>query len=436
MAWWTSRQCSGRSAPQLQSLARSRSLPAGLSDRARIILSSADGELNNSIAQRLRLTNATMGKRRMRFIERRIAGLYDDVRPGKPCTIDDERIAQLIKTTLYTKPADGSTHWSVRTVAAETGISKTSVQRYFRLFGLQPHRSEGFKLSTDPFFIEKLRDVVGLYLSPPENALVPCVDEKSQCYALERTQPMLPMGFGYVEGVTHDYKRHGTTTLFAALNVFNGAVHASCKPRHRHQEFLAFLRKIDKAVPHELDIHCIVDNYATHRHPATKAWLLSRPRWHLHFIPTYSSWLNQVERFFALIPDRAIRRGSCTSVKQLAQRIDHFVAHLYQRDSTLDRLDDADGLRQQKLVVGLQFHCTRQGVTVKPGADHRGQALRCAVKINVLRHGAGGRKGIGLSLRNRNQLHARVVGHEDQIQRGAVDKILIAGDATHVHRHH
>ena len=174
---------------------------------------------------------------------------------------------------------------------------------------------------------EKLHDMVGLYLSPPDNALVICVDEKSQCQALERTQPMLPMGFGYVEGVTHDYKRHGTTTLFAALNVLNGAVLASCKPRHRHQEFLSFLREIDKAVPPELDIHCIVDNYATHSHPKIKTWLASRPRWHLHFIPTYSSWLNQVERFFALITDKAIRRGSFTSVKQLVQRIDQFVMH-------------------------------------------------------------------------------------------------------------
>ena len=182
-----------------------------------------------------------------------------------------------------------------------------------------------FKLSTDAFFVEKLRDVVGLYLNPPDNALVVCVDEKSQCQALERTQPMLPMGFGYVEGVTHDYKRHGTTTLFAALNVLNGAVLARCKQRHRHQEFLAFLREIDKAVPSELDIHCIADNYATHNHPRIKAWLTARPRWHMHFIPTYSSWLNQVERFFSLITDEAIRRGSFSSVKQLVQRIDHFV---------------------------------------------------------------------------------------------------------------
>ena len=310
---------------QLSSFVRSRSLSAALSNRARIVLSSADGEANNSIAKRLKLTNATVGKWRTRFIERRVAGLYDDVRPGAPRTIDDERVAQLIKTTLHTKPADGSTHWSVRSVAAETRISKSSVQRYFRLFGLQPHRTESFKLSNDAFFVEKLRDVVGLYLSPPDNALVICVDEKSQCQALERTQPMLPMGFGYVEGVTHDYKRHGTTTLFAALNVLNGAVLATCKPRHRHQEFLSFLREIDKAVPIELDVHCIADNYGTHNHPKVKAWLAARPRWHMHFIPTYSSWLNQVERFFALITDKTIRRGSFNSVKQLVQRIDHFV---------------------------------------------------------------------------------------------------------------
>jgi len=311
---------------QLQAFARSRSLPAALSTRARIVLSSADGELNSSIAQRLKLTKQTVGKWRTRFIERRIAGLYDDVRPGKPRTIDDERVANLINTTLHTKPANGATHWSVRSVSEETGISKTSVHRYFKLFGLQPHRSESFKLSTDPFFIEKLRDVVGLYLSPPENALVLCVDEKSQCQALERTQPMLPLGLGYVEGVTHDYVRHGTTTLFAALNVLNGAVLAECKPRHRHQEFLAFLRTIDKSVPAELDIHCIVDNYATHSHPKVRAWLAARPRWNMHFIPTYSSWLNQVERFFGLITDKAIRRGSFSSVKDLVAKIDHFVA--------------------------------------------------------------------------------------------------------------
>jgi putative transposase len=316
---------------QLQSMARSRSLPAALSLRAKFVLACAAGEANSSIAKRFETTNATVGKWRRRFIEARIAGLYDELRPGKPRSIGDEQIATLINTTLHTKPANGATHWSVRTLAAETGISGTSVHRYVKLFGLQPHRTEHFKLSTDPFFIEKLRDVVGLYLNPPDNALVLCVDEKSQCQALQRTQPMLPLGLGYVEGVTHDYKRHGTTTLFAALNVLNGAVLTDCKPRHRHQEFLSFLREIDKAVPADLDIHCIVDNYSTHKHPKVKAWLAARPRWQLHFIPTYSSWLNLVERFFGLITDKAIRRGSFTSVKQMIKRIDHFVAH-YNRD--------------------------------------------------------------------------------------------------------
>jgi putative transposase len=315
---------------QLSAIARSRSMPVALSLRARIVLAAADGEPNSEIAKRLQLTGATVGKWRRRFIERRISGLHDELRPGKPRSIDDERVADLINKTLHTKPANGATHWSVRGIAAETSISATSVHRYFKLLGLQPHRTESFKLSTDPLFIEKLRDVVGLYLSPPENALVLCVDEKSQCQALERTQPMLPLGLGYVEGVTHDYVRHGTTTLFAALNVLNGAILAECKPRHRHQEFLAFLRSIDKAVPAELDVHCIVDNYASHKHPKVKDWLAKRPRWHMHFIPTYSSWLNQVERFFAIITDKAIRRGSFGSVKELVAKIDHFVTHYNQ----------------------------------------------------------------------------------------------------------
>lgn len=339
---------------QLSSMARSRSLPAALAARARIVLAAAAGEPNSAIAERMHLNRTTVGKWRNRFLAQRLEGLYDELRPGKPRTINDERVAELINKTLHTKPADGSTHWSVRSIAAETGISPTSVHRYFTLFGLQPHRTESFKLSTDPFFIEKLRDVVGLYLNPPENALVLCVDEKSQCQALERTQPMLPMGFGYVEGVTHDYVRHGTTTLFAALNVLNGAVLAECKPRHRHQEFLEFLRTIDKAVPAELDVHCIVDNYASHKHPKVKAWLAARPRWHMHFIPTYSSWLNQVERFFSIITDKAIRRGSFRSVKDLVKKIDHFVAHYNQDCKPFMWTATADSI-----IAKLQRLCVR-----------------------------------------------------------------------------
>lgn len=339
---------------QLQSMARSRSLPSSMTLRARIVLACAAGEANSAVARRMDVTGATVGKWRKRFLEKRISGLHDELRPGPPRSIDDERVATLINKTLHTKPQGGSTHWSIRSIAAETAISPTSVHRYFKLLGLQPHRTESFKLSTDPFFIEKLRDVVGLYLSPPENALVICVDEKSQCQALERTQPMLPMGFGYVEGVTHDYVRHGTTTLFAALNVLNGAVLASCKPRHRHQEFLSFLREIDKAVPAEFAIHCIADNYASHKHPKVKAWLAARPRWHMHFIPTYSSWLNQVERFFGLITDKAIRRGSFTSVKQLVAKIDQFVEHYNQNCKPFTWTATADSILEK-----IQRLCSR-----------------------------------------------------------------------------
>ncbi len=329
---------------QLESMARSRSMPASLVTRARIVLEAAGGRSNKDIAQQLELGEHTVGKWRRRYLEHGLTGLHDESRPGKPRSIDDEQVARLIHKTLHTRPADGSTHWSVRAMALETNISPASVHRYFRLFGLKPHRSEHFKLSTDPFFIEKLRDVVGLYLSPPQNAIVLCVDEKSQCQALERTQPMLPMGLGYVEGITHDYIRHGTTTLFAALNVANGAVLARCTPRHRHQEFLAFLRQIEQAVPADLDIHCIVDNYSTHKHPKVKAWLAARPRWHLHFIPTYSSWLNQVERFFGLITDKAIRRGSFGSVKQLVRQIDLFVQHYNQNCQPFSWTATADSI--------------------------------------------------------------------------------------------
>lgn len=212
-------------------------------------------------------------------------------------------------------------------MAQETGVSKSTVQRWFDLFGIQPHRQRHFKISNDPFFVEKVRDIVGLYLNPPDHAMVLCVDEKTQVQALDRTQPMLPMGLGYVEGVTHDYVRHGTTTLFAALDIASGEVISQCKKRHRHQEFLAFLRHIDANVPNDLDIHLVVDNYATHKHATVKAWLAKRPRYHIHYTPTYASWLNQVERWFGIITQKAIRRGSFSSVKDLVNKIDRFVDH-------------------------------------------------------------------------------------------------------------
>ena len=311
---------------QLSSLATSRSLPHALVARARLVLWAAVGDSNSVIAQRLGWSMPTVGKWRRRFVEHRLAGLHDELHPGRPRTHGDEAVARLINRVLHSRPA-AATHWSVRSVAAESGISKSTVARYFALFGLQPHRSQSFKLSTDPFFVEKVRDVVGLYLNPPDKALVLCVDEKSQVQALERSQPVLPMGLGYVEGVTHDYYRHGTTTLFAALNILDGAIISQCKPRHRHQEFLSFLNHLDRSVPGELEIHLIADNYATHKHPKVKAWLVRHPRYHLHYTPTYASWLNQVERWFALITQQAIRRGSFRSVRELVHKIDDYVTY-------------------------------------------------------------------------------------------------------------
>jgi len=308
----------------LEEIARSRSLPAGLVRRARVILLSAAGLANRDIAATVDLSGAMVGHWRRRYRALGIAGLYDAPRAGRPRTHDDDEVARLLRTVLRTKPAN-ATHWSVRSAAAKTGIHRSTVQRYFVLFGVQPHRTKAFKLSTDPFFVEKVRDIVGLYLNPPDKALVLSVDEKSQIQALERTAPILPMGLGYVEGVTHDYLRHGTTTLFAALDVQSGEVIAQCKPRHRHQEFLRFLEHVDTQVPKSLDVHLILDNYATHKHATVRAWLAKHPRYHVHFTPTYSSWLNQVERWFGLITHRTIRRGSYRTVRELIRRIESFV---------------------------------------------------------------------------------------------------------------
>jgi AraC-like DNA-binding protein len=311
---------------QLDSIVRSRSLPHSLVRRARIIVMSADGVSNGVIAQRCAVSVPTISHWRRCWRERGVAGLHGELRPGRPRSYDDERVAALMRKVLHSRPPD-ATHWSVRSVAKESGISKSTVARYFALFGVQPHRSKSFKLSTDPFFVEKMRDVVGLYLNPPDKALVLSVDEKSQVQALERTQPVLPLGLGYVEGVTHDYFRHGTTTLFAALNVLDGSVISQCKPRHRHQEFIGFLNHLDHQVPAQLEVHLIADNYATHKHPRVKAWLARHSRFHLHYTPTYASWLNQVERWFGLITQQAIRRGSFRSVRDLIHQIDRYVTH-------------------------------------------------------------------------------------------------------------
>ena len=302
---------------QLQSMVHSRSMPHSLVRRARIILLSGDGASNREVARRCGVSAPAVSHWRRRYQERGLGGLHDELRPGRPRTHDDEKVAELIKLVIENKP-EHATHWSVRAAAATIGIAKSTVGRYFALFGLQPHRSKSFKLSTDPFFVEKVRDIVGLYLNPPDKALVLCVDEKSQVQALERSQPVLPMGLGYSEGVTHDYFRHGTTTLFAALDVLDGKVITMCKPRHRHQEFLSFLDHLDRNVPPRLNIHLVADNYGTHKHPKVKAWLARRPRYHFHYTPTYASWLNQVERWFGLITQQAIRRGSFRSVAELA----------------------------------------------------------------------------------------------------------------------
>ncbi len=309
---------------KLESLANSRSFPHALVTRARMILLASEGLCNSHIAKKVGGTAATVGKWRTRYLQHGVAGLHDELRSGRPRSIADEKVATLIRKTLKTPPKDG-THWSVRTMAAETKLSKSTVHRVWRAFGLQPHRVEYFKLSSDPFFVEKVRDIVGLYLNPPDNALVLCVDEKSPIQALERTQPLLPLSVGYPESRTHDYVRHGTTTLFAALDTATGKVLSQCKRRHRHQEYLQFLRYIDANVPEDLDIHLVVDNYRTHKHPNVKRWLAARPRYHVHFTPTYSSWLNQVEIWFNLITQRAIRHGTFRSVKQLVEKIDHFV---------------------------------------------------------------------------------------------------------------
>jgi putative transposase len=316
---------------ELKAIASSRSLAHGLVRRVKIILDSAQGDTNSVIAKRYDLSVPTVGHWRRRFMEYGLVGLYGETRPGRPRIYDDDEVMNLLQKVLQEKPSN-STHWSMRTLAKETGIPKSVVHRYCELFGVQPHRSKSFKLSTDPYFAEKVRDIVGLYLNPPDKALVLCVDEKSQIQALARSQPALLIGFGYVEGVTHDYFRHGTTTLFAALDIATSSVLTECTPRHRHQEFLSFLNHIEENVPTNMAVHMIIDNYCTHRHAKVKQWLAKHKRFHVHYTPTCASWLNQVERWFALISQQAIRRGLFRSTKELVRRIDEYVEK-YNKDS-------------------------------------------------------------------------------------------------------
>ena len=304
-----------------------RNTPQKLVWRARIVLMSAAGAGTMAIVRALGKSKRTVGRWQERYLAQGIEGLRRDAsRPGRKPPRSAAVIGRVVEMTLHETPP-GATHWSVRRMARAAGISHTSVQRIWKAHGLKPHLVKTFKLSNDKQFVEKVTDIVGLYLDPPDKALVLAVDEKSQIQALDRTQPGLPLKKGRAGTMTHDYKRHGTTTLFAALNVATGEVIGQCMKRHRHQEWLRFLRAIDRAVPKALDLHLIADNYATHKHPKVKAWLARRPRFHMHFTPTSASWLNQVERFFGLITEDRIRRGVFTSVGDLETAIQDYLEH-------------------------------------------------------------------------------------------------------------
>jgi len=292
--------------------------------RARIVLGCGDGKTNTVVAQELRVSNATVGKWRSRFVERRLDGLLDEPRPGAPRTVSDADVERVLTLTLETTPRD-ATHWSTRSMAAQSGLSRNTVHRIWRAFGLQPHRTETFKLSSDPLFIEKVRDIVGLYLNPPDRAMVLCVDEKAQIQALDRTRPLLPMRPGQVERRTHDYLRHGTTTLFAALDAQTGKVIGQCHRRHRSVEFRKFLDSVDAAVPADLDVHLILDNYGTHKTALIQRWLVKCTRFHVHFTPTSVSWLNLVERWFARLTEKQLRRGVHPSTKALEEAIHYYL---------------------------------------------------------------------------------------------------------------
>ncbi|PJE23025.1 MAG: IS630 family transposase, partial [Mycobacterium sp.] len=310
---------------ELEGWARRRTSAAGLAMRSRIVLAAADGGSNTELAERLGLSITTVRRWRNRFVVDRLDGLLDEPRPGRPRVVGDERIKDLITATLETTPPD-ATHWSTRSMAQQLGLSQSMVSRVWRAFGLAPHKQDSWKLSKDPLFVEKVRDVVGLYLDPPERAVVLCVDEKTQIQALNRTAPVFPMLPGIPARATHDYVRHGTSSLYAALDLTTGKVIGSLHSRHRSQEFLAFLKKIDAEVPTDLDCHVVLDNASTHKTPAVKRWLTNHPRFVLHFTPTSSSWLNLVERWFSELTTKKLRRATHTSVRQLNADIRSWIA--------------------------------------------------------------------------------------------------------------
>jgi transposase len=305
---------------QLEIWARRRKTAQALALRSRIVLLCASSKENNEVAAQLRITPQTVSKWRNRFASRRLEGVLDAPRSGAPRSIDDSKIEAVISRTLESKPSN-ATHWSTRTMAQSMGMSQTAISRIWRAFGLQPHRQETFKLSTDPQFVEKTRDIVGLYMNPPVKAMVLCVDEKSQIQALDRTQPILPLAPGVAERRTHDYLRHGTTSLFAALDIATGKVIGELHRRHRSAEFMQFLRTIDASVPADMEVHLVLDNYGTHKTSTVKSWIVRHPRFHVHFTPTSASWLNQVERWFAILTEKQIRRGTHRSTRELEQAI-------------------------------------------------------------------------------------------------------------------
>jgi len=311
---------------RLQEWARRPKTAQALALRSRIVLECAVGQPNTVVAGKLGITHQTVGKWRQRFLEQRLDGLLDEPRPGAPRQVSDAQIERVVRMTLERTPAD-ATHWSTRTMARRSGLSQTMVSRIWRAFALQPHRVEGFKLSKDPLFVEKVRDIAGLYLNPPDRALVLCVDEKAQIQALDRSQPLLPMRPGQAERRSTDYVRHGTINLFAALDAKAGTVIGEFHRRHRTAEFKSFLETIDAAVPSELELHLILDNYGTHKTAPIKRWLLRHPRFHLHFTPTGGSWLNLVERWFALLTEKQLRRGVHRSTRELQDAIRSYLDH-------------------------------------------------------------------------------------------------------------
>jgi transposase len=337
----------------LEGWTRRRTSAHALAQRARMVLMSAEGHPNRAVAERVGVSEQTVGKWRRRFLAGGPAALLDEPRPGAPRRINDDQVEQVIVTTLEQAPPD-ATHWSTRSLARAVGLSHASVARIWSAFGLEPHRVETFKLSSDPQFVDKVRDVVGLYLDPPERALVLAVDEKSQIQALDRAQPILPVRPGVPERRSHDYTRHGTTTLFAALEVGSGRVHGQLYQRHRAREFLAFLRHLDAQVPPRLELHLILDNYATHKTPAVKRWLARHPRFHLHFTPTGASWLNLVERWFSELTTKKLRRGAHRSVAALRRDIQEWMVQWNEKPRPFSWTKSADDI-----LANVAAYCMR-----------------------------------------------------------------------------